>query len=232
VQLSTRQAVQGAVQASPAFRKRVEAALAAERAREGSDPAERRGRILSWRTIVPMAAAAALTLVWAATLDNPPAVPSPHQESKVSAGAATVEQLIDELVSYHANPPQPEVVEEELVPRFEPQVGVPVKAPSLQQYGARWVGGSVVAVRTLGRRAASLRYSLDGHRVTVYVYDSSRYPLRSVALERRIVRDIPVYVGTRRGYSIAAAEERGVGYAVATDLNDVESAELVAASFR
>jgi hypothetical protein len=47
-------------------------------------------------------------------------------------------------------------------------------------------------------------------------------------LKPRVVRDRPVFVGTRRGYSIAATEKRGVGYAVATDLNTMESAELVA----
>jgi hypothetical protein len=78
-------------------------------------------------------------------------------------------------------------------------------------------------------RAASLRYRLGGHRVTLYVYDSSRFPLRAT-LEPRVVRNMPVYVGTRRGYSIAAVERRGLGWAVATDLTDRESAELAAAS--
>jgi len=45
------------------------------------------------------------------------------------------------------------------------------------------------------------------------------------------VRNESVYVGNRRGVSIAATEHRGVGYAVATDLNDDESAELVAAVY-
>ena len=107
---------------------------------------------------------------------------------------------------------------------------MPVKVPSLSQYGAEWEGGSVVSMAKQSRRAASLRYKLDGHRLTVYVYDASRFPLRAT-LEPRVVRNMPVYVGTRRGYSIAAAEKRGVGYAVATDLDDTESAEIVAISF-
>ena len=152
------------------------------------------------------------------------------QEASVSSSTAAVEQLIDEFVNHHANLPMPEVVEESLVRRFEPRVGVPVRAPSLQQYGAQWEGGSVVSVRPQNRHAASLRYRVGGHRVTLYIYDASRLPLRA-SLEPRIVRDVPVFVGTRRGYSIAAAEQRGLGYAVATDLNDVQSAELVAASF-
>ena len=38
-----------------------------------------------------------------------------------------------------------------------------------------------------------------------------------------------MYVGNLRGYSIGAASHRGVGYAVASDLNDSETAEIVAA---
>jgi hypothetical protein len=38
-----------------------------------------------------------------------------------------------------------------------------------------------------------------------------------------------VFVGTKSGYSVAAIENRGVGYAIATDLPLLESAELVAA---
>ena len=70
---------------------------------------------------------------------------------------------------------------------------------------------------------------LGDHRITIYVYDSSQFPLRA-RLEPRVVGNVPVYVGTRRGYSIAATEHRGVGYALASDLPDPESAELVAAT--
>ena len=55
------------------------------------------------------------------------------------------------------------------------------------------------------------------------------FPLRA-RLEPRVVRELPVYVGTRRGYSIAATEQRGVGYAAAGDLDDEETAELVAST--
>jgi anti-sigma factor RsiW len=137
----------------------------------------------------------------------------------------SVEQLLDELVDYHAAPPAPQITEASLVPDLEPEVGVPVHLPELAQYGARWEGGSVVPVRN--QRAAVFRYRLSEHPVTIYVYNSGRVPLRG-ALEPRVVRDTAVHVGERRGYSIAALEQRGVGYAVATDLDGNESAELVA----
>ena len=236
VRFSTREIVQQKVVVSEAFRARVESALAAERDRERDAVPlrEARGGALTWRSIVPMAAAAALVLVWAASVNQSqppqPGRASDPQTAHVTPVASKVEQLLDEFVNHHANPPQPEVTDEALIPKLEPKVGLPIRAPSLHEYGATWEGGSVVAMTPQRRRAASLRYNLGGHQLTVYIYDSKRFPLRAT-LEPRVVRNVPVYVGTRRGYSIAAAEKRGVGYAVATDLDDSESAELVAVSF-
>jgi anti-sigma factor RsiW len=134
------------------------------------------------------------------------------------------EQDLEEFVSYHSAPPAPQITEQALVPKLEPEVGVPVRLPQLKQYGARWQGGSVIPVHN--NRAAIFRYEVSNHPVTVYVYDTRQVRLRGV-LEPRVVHDMPVHVGVRHGYSIAAREQRGVGYAVATDLDDNESAELV-----
>jgi len=120
------------------------------------------------------------------------------------------------------------VTEPSLLAQFEPEVGVPLNLPSLKDYGARWEGGSVVPVSN--QHAASLRYMVGGRHVTLYVYNSTRVPIES-RLKARTVRNEPVYVGSRRGVSIAATEHRGVGYAIASDLNDDESAELIAAVY-
>jgi anti-sigma factor RsiW len=231
MRLSTRRAVHAAVQPSAAFRERLTAALQAEHERSGFVAGEARGKLLPWRTIVPVAAAAAFTMVYAAsTVDRSgaQAAVAPGSDTLGTMTMKSVEQLVDELVNDHANGRAPQVTEPSMVTKLEPEVGVPVRLPSLQQYGARWEGGSVVPVRN--QRAAALRYYLnDGHRVTLYVYDSNRCPLRATSsLEPRVVRNLPIYVGTRRGYSIAAREQRGLGYAVATDLDDRASAELVA----
>jgi anti-sigma factor RsiW len=108
--------------------------------------------------------------------------------------------------------------------KLQPEVGVPVRIPTLKQFGASWEGGAVVPMKN--QHAAYLRYRISNHPVTLYVYDARRVPLRGV-LEPRVVHNQPVHVGDRRGYSIAAREQRGIGYAIATDLNDDESAELV-----
>jgi anti-sigma factor RsiW len=231
--LSTRRVVQEAALPSPAFVERLQAALDAEYDRQEARTAalerESKGKILPWRVIVPVAAAASFTLLWAASKQPVPTAGNAGYESAsirqsdVMVSPASVEQLVDELVSYHAKAAAPEVTQPTMVPGLEPRVGVPVRLPSL--HGAQWEGASIVPMQN--QRAASLRYNLGNHRVTVYVYNSDRFRLRAM-LEPRVVRNQPVYVGTRRGYSIAAREQRGVGYAVATDLDDRESAELVA----
>lgn len=220
---------------SAGFEARLRAAMAAEGERQAREQAPQHGKVLPWRTIVPLATAAAVSLVWAGASND--ATRSQRAESQprrthtadIVTSVNGVDQLIEEFVEHHMRPSTPEVTEPSLVQHFEPQVGVPVRLPSLQQYGARWEGGSVVPAPDHSQRAASLQYRVGGHRVTLYVYNASRYPLRA-RLEPRVVRNMPVYVGNRHGYSIAAVESRGVGYAVATDLDDRESAELAAAT--
>jgi anti-sigma factor RsiW len=229
LRVSMRNAVRNSAPVMPGFEERIAAALRAEAAREEAidGVVEREARhhhMLSWRSVVPVAAAAALTLVWAASTGTRP---TPGQNAYSQAENA--DQLLEELVDHHMKALGPQVTEPALLSQLEPEVGVPLSLPSLKDYGARWEGGSVVPVSN-NQHAASLRYMMGGHRVTLYVYNSSRVPIET-RLKPRVVRNEPVYVGSRRGVSIAATEHRGVGYAVATDLNPDESAELVAAVY-
>jgi anti-sigma factor RsiW len=180
--------------------------------------------MLSWNTIVPLATAAALALVFTASKEKRPSN-GPIATTAAAVTEPNVEQLLDDLVDRHIEPVTPAVVEPTELARFEPEVGVPVRMPNLKQYGVRWEGGRVVPVRN--QRAASLRFHLSGHRMTLYVFNSERVPFKN-KLEARVVKNEPVYVGWKRGYSIAATDRHGVGYAVASDLNDQENAEIVA----
>lgn len=232
MRLSLKQAVRAQAIVSPAFEERIAAALSAEREREQRlDPEhEAQVRMLSWRSIWPIAAAAATVMVWAASANNrTDDVKSAQASMYQSSTPASVEKLLEDLVRNHERSTAPQYTETTLLPQLESEVGVPLKLPNFKQYGARWEGVSVVPVSN--QRAASLRYRIAGHKLTVYVYDASRFPVRS-KLQQRVVRDEPVYVGSRHGVSIAATERRnGVGYAVATDLNHDESAELVASIY-
>ena len=224
---SLRRAVYEASAPTVSFQERLAQSLAAERERlaSASNNSSRRGSMLSWSTIVPLATAAALALVWSASKEKAARVNGPTASTVAASADMNVDQLLDDLVDRHLEPTSPAVVNPTELVRFDPEVGVPVRLPSLQQYGARWEGGRVVPVRN--QRAASLRFRVDGHRMTVYVYNSERFPLKN-KLEARVVRNEPVYVGWKRGFSIAATDRHGVGYAVASDLDDQENAEIVA----
>lgn len=147
-----------------------------------------------------------------------------------TTAALGVDTMLDDLVALHKHPLPPETTNPEDLDRFDPLVGVPVRRPAFQPFGARYYGARLHAMRD--RRAALLQYTVAGdHRVTVYVFDPRAVPMmRATSLTPRVVRERPVYVGKRGGYSIAAAERSGVGYALATDLDDDESARLVLAA--
>lgn len=227
---SLKQVVRGDAPVSAAFEERIRFALSAERARaerRGAEDAQ--GRMLSWRGIMPIAATAAAVMVWAASANNQTTDVATHRASFDALTPQSVEKLLEDLVANHQRASGPQFTEPALLSQLEPEVGVPVKAPNFKPFGAHWEGVSVVPVSN--QHAASLRYRIAGHKLTVYVYDASRVPVRST-LQQRVVRDEPVYVGSRHGVSIAATERsNGVGYAVATDLNKDESAELVASIY-
>jgi anti-sigma factor (TIGR02949 family) len=235
VRKSLRRATYAAAVPTDAFRERLMYSLRAEteRAEAAAKEAAPRTTMLSWSNIAPLAAAAAFALFWKASPEQPikpGAAPVGIQHASV-AEPFNVEKLLDDIVERHLDDrSSPAVTEASLVEGLAPEVGVPVHAPNLLQYGARWEGGSVVplsAPRATPLKAASLRYRLAGHRMTLYVFDSEKLPLNA-RFTKRVVRNEPVYVTWKRGISIAARERRGVGYAVATDLGEDEGAEIVA----
>lgn len=208
--------------------RRVEPAPVVERA-ERPRRRSRLGRQVRELTLYwggPLAAAAAL-LVWLGAQraqQHVAVAEQPADATQAISASVNSDEILDRLLDYHTAPPVPEVTEPRLVPQLERDLGVRVRMPQL--INAEWQGASVVPV-VRGLRAATLRYKLPNeHTVTIYMYDAARVPIRA-ALKERMIRQQPVYVGYRRGYSIAALERRGLGYAVATDQDDRESVELV-----
>ncbi|NUP11584.1 MAG: hypothetical protein HOW73_36525 [Polyangiaceae bacterium] len=151
---------------------------------------------------------------------------------------ATLDVLLDELVSQHANPLPPEEKNPEDLTRLEPYVGVPVRRPALtvlrntKVENPSFDGARIHPLRDartgVSRTAAALQYKLHGHRLTIYVFDPYKIPLKRSRLKSRVVREVPVYVGNMRGFSIAAAERSGVGYAIASDFDEDKSVQMVA----
>lgn len=183
---------------------------------------------------MPFVAAAAAAFVYATQSGKPADKDvSSHADASArptsQAAAVPLDGILDDLVSLHKSPLPPEVTAQDEVRKFDPFVGVPVEPPKFQAFGAQWMGGRVLPIRS--SRAAMLQYAMGGgHRVTVYVYDAKRVKQESHTLLPLMVRNRPVLSGNVAGVNIAAVERRGVGYAVATDLGERESVELAAAS--
>lgn len=150
------------------------------------------------------------------------------------------DSVVDQLVALHANPLPPEERNPEQLNRLEPYVGVPVRRSALSLLKASGAdtasfdGARLYAVRE-SQNAAALQYKIRGHRLTVYVFDSRLIPMARTRLRPRVVRSSdhverpsPVYVGNVRGFSIAAAERSGVGYALASDLDEDKTVQMVA----
>jgi hypothetical protein len=155
-----------------------------------------------------------------------------HARPVQSNATATVglDALIDQFVDWHARPLPPEITNANDLPGFEPYVGVPVQPITLSRFGAKLVGGRILPVHEQNC-AAMLQYTLDGsHRVSIYVFDPRRVGNHPSRLQPKVIGSKPVYVGQIRGWSIAAAEQSGVGYAIASDLGDDASAELALAA--
>jgi anti-sigma factor RsiW len=151
-------------------------------------------------------------------------------ESDKASTTVGFDSLLDELVERHAQPLPPEITDPDQVPRFDSWLGVRVQRPAFQPLEASFKGGRLYPVSD--RAYAQLRYVMRGDKpVTVYVFNSSVVPMRATRLDRRVVRkNMPLYYGRLRGYSVAAIEERGVGYAFASDLDADESTKMVMAA--
>lgn len=240
---ATRLSVTGNGVLCPRFRARLAAQVGSERRRQERrqlDP-------LSWPVVVPLAAAAGFLLFLTTTkaplpdfvtaliqtagssASTPDDTGPWHDDlSPQLAHAASNDGLVDFLIRHHAARYKPEVVEPALVNHLESQLGFRLRPPDLQRYGARFEGANLVHLHRT--RAAILHYKLGGKRITLTVYNPEELPLRAHrALTPRVVGNRAVFVGHRRGYSIATCESQGVGYAVTADLSGDESAELVAA---
>jgi len=175
----------------------------------------------SWRTMVPIAAAAALALVWgSATREKRmPGIDTP-------AGA----DLLAELVAEHSQPLPPEATDAKAVRGLERYVGVPVRPVIFERAGAHLVGGRVVPLHS--QRAAMLQYELGSgdnvRRISVLVYDAQKIQVGTTNLAPREIGCAEVRVGSVKGYSVALTVRGGGGYLVASDLAQEKSAQLAA----
>lgn len=224
-----------AVRASDALRARLGGAMARERdnaAEVSAAQAVMTPKLIRLRYAVGLAAAAGVVFAMAMSRYKSPALADGSLPTSASTVVADQSfDLLDDLVSLHANPLPPETTNPDTLHTWDPFVGVPVRRPMFQPFEARFNGARVLAIPAGDRRAAMLQYTVHGvHRVTVYVFNPRTVPVEAMRLDRRLVGERSVYVGSLRGYQVAAAKHRGVGYAIASDLDSEESTRMVLAA--
>jgi anti-sigma factor RsiW len=227
-----------------AMRARMLAAMNGERARGEARKAEEReerviaslpavangtsgdGKIFGWRTMVPLSSAAALAIVWGSIAH----APSRDVSTNVRAAGLANDPLAG-FVDMHRHTWPMERTDAMGVRGLEQYVGVPVRPPLFDKKNAHLVGGRLMPV--LDQRAALLEYRIgdgDGaRRVSVFIYDPRKIQVGdSDMLQPRAVGTAQVRVGRSNGYSVAVTQNRGIGYTLASDLDEGPSAELAA----
>lgn len=185
------------------------------------------GSLGKLRFVVPLAAAATFALVFGATrlkeFEVQPVATTERSSSAPVEAAASLDNLVEDLVAQHMHPPPPETTDPEGLRRFDQWVGVKVRPPKFDAEDITWTGG-----RLIHPRAAALQYMVrDRQRLTLYVFDPRKVMMQTGRLAPRRIEAGMVYVGHVRGYTVAASEREGVGYALASDLSDDESARLL-----
>jgi anti-sigma factor RsiW len=210
------------------LRDRIGAAMIAERSREEARAASEAlelgaGSFGSWRSMVPLATAAAIALMWGAATNTRPTASETH--------AGFGDDLLAEIVAEHSQPLPPEVTKPEAVRGLERWVGVPLpRLGNFERAGAHLLGGRVLPLHT--ERAAMLQYVVgtgdNARRVSVLVYDAQKLQVGVANLAPRAVGTTEVRVGREKGYSVAATQRAGEGYLVASDLNPDETAQFAA----
>lgn len=201
-------------------------------------PAKISPHLAKLRYIVPLAAAATIALLIGAaslggiTLQNAEEATAGAPSTAASnpeLANASIDTLLEDLVSQHAHPPQLDVTDPDKPLEFRPILDVPVHGTAYEDdFGARYVGAR------RNPRAGMLQYvKRNKNHITMYVFNTRRVDVSSSKLQSRRIGARKVYVGKVRGYPVAASERDGVGYALtADDLSAEEASNLVLAASR
>jgi anti-sigma factor RsiW len=208
------------------LRSRISAAMLAEQARTEArvDAVQRAANGFGWRAMVPLATAAAFAVAWGAMSRGP--IARTTASNTVRAGFG--DDLLSELVAEHSSPLPPDRTDPNKVGELGQYVGVPVRATTLHEHNARFLGGRILPVHQ--QRAAMLQYEIhEGgatRRVSVFVFDPRRIQVNDTDLTPQPVGTAQVRVGHQNGYSVAVTQREGVGYALASDMDEKQTAAL------
>jgi anti-sigma factor RsiW len=160
-------------------------------------------RTLASVAALPLAAAAALLLVLGTPFEG--------------GEEANVGKMMDDVVARHIKSLPMEVQGPDPVKTaswFDDKVNFSVKASALGIQDASIKGARISNVRE--HQAAQVTYLVDGHRVTLMIFNPERALLSG---GRRVtVRGKDVLLGTRNGFNVAVLLDGDIAYAFSSDL--------------
>jgi anti-sigma factor RsiW len=206
-------------------------------ARPSTEPAaRRRGYVVAARYVVPAAAAAVVFAAFASQRGDGDASPRSNR------ALAAAMPLFEEVARRHASEHPVEVrgSEREVSRWFRGRLGFQARPVVFEGGHAELVGARISNVRE--QDAAAFYYDVDGHRVTVLVFeappelrDSSdgvhELELGAIGhagLERARVGDRDVYYRQVRGYTVPVVERDGLLYGFTGDLDSQSMIRLAA----
>lgn len=197
----------------------------AELSVEGETPAEvvvlaeanpRRGTRWAWAAL-PIAAAFALMLV----LPNLAVAPASSNDLPV----------VSETVEWHRGNYPLEVTgpeSKDVSQWFGTMVDFPVRPPQFKDDSVQLLGGRIANIRD--RRAAYLRYEVDGTRMSVIIFDGEGLKVPGDNIQRMHEHDVAIV--NQHGYNVAVLQDSGVTYAITSELSDTRFVEILDASLR
>jgi mycothiol system anti-sigma-R factor len=108
---------------------------------------------------------------------------------------------------------------------YDGKVDFSVRVPS---FGAQVAlrGGRLANIGD--RQAAYLVYDVHGNKLSVFIFDPGDLPLE--APKKTVIGNREVYFDQERGYNVALYRDRGVGYAIASDLDSDQMYKLVSSA--
>ena len=176
---------------------------------------------MRWRTLLPLAAAAAGAILYAGLAQHAVSPGVWNQANSSDLKLSQLDSYLDLMVNHHlAAKQRPQVISFTQEQALEPPFQLP---PISSDPG--WSSNGPLP----GMRGSSSAYQVRGHRVTFFAYRTEAAPLRA-RLEGHSLRGHVVYVGQRQGYSVATVEEGPDGFAMTSDLPPLENAELIASA--
>ena len=206
VQAEWKQAIKAAApreQAPAALRNRVARSIARE-----SKP------MLSWRAWAVRAMPAAAAVGMLATF-----MISKVQWSPVAA----------DIVAKHAKMTPLEVSggNDQVRKWYADKVDFPVRVPQLCHQATCSLRGARLS-SIADKPAAYLVYDVNGDKVSVFIFDATDMPIET--RRRQVIGNREVYFDQEHGYNVALFRDRGVGYAIASDLDQDQMMKLVSSA--